>query len=102
MAGKEIQVYQCVTDEYVTMTSIGRLQFVGKSFGIDELTDGKIYDIVGIDKDDMFRVVDDSGEDYLYYIKDPGVTVRMKKKGDWRLIDDYTGELSKFKHHFID
>ena len=43
---------------------IVKLRYKGESFGVDSLTDGKIYNAV--EEDGMYRVIDDSGEDYLY------------------------------------
>ena len=41
-----------------------RVRFLGKtSFLV--LTHDKIYDVISIEKD-WYRIVDDSGEDYLY------------------------------------
>ena len=41
-----------------------RLKYIGESFGVDSLTDGKTY-IATIGDMDFYRVFDDSGEDYL-------------------------------------
>ena len=48
--------------------TIGSVRYVGKSFGVDSLTDGRTYCVVGIE-DGFIRVIDDSDEDYLYSIK---------------------------------
>ncbi len=48
-----------------------KIKFVGKSFGVEGLTNGKIYD-EKVENEMMYRVVDDSGEDYLYSRTDPG------------------------------
>ena len=40
-----------------------KLRYIGPSFGIDSLTNGKIYE--AIDEDGMYRDIDDSGEEYL-------------------------------------
>ena len=42
-----------------------KARYIGESFGVDSLINGKIYTILGEDHD-MYRVIDDSGEDYLY------------------------------------
>ena len=39
--------------------------FVG-DFSGEDLTVGKLYEILSKEKHDMIRIVDDSGEDYLY------------------------------------
>ena len=41
-----------------------RVKYIGESENL-VLTNGKIYDVVGIEKG-WYRVVDDSNEDYLY------------------------------------
>ena len=41
-----------------------KMRYVGLSFGVDSLTNGKIYEVE--EENGMYRVVDDSGEDYLY------------------------------------
>ena len=46
-----------------------KLRYIGPSFGIDSLTNGKIYE--AIEEDGMYRVIDDSGEDYLYSMTNP-------------------------------
>lgn len=37
-----------------------KLRYVGESFGVDELTDGKVYECLGLDGG-MFRIIDDKG-----------------------------------------
>lgn len=46
-----------------------KIKYVGESFGADSLTNGVIYDAV--EEDGMYRVIDDSGEDYLYSKDNP-------------------------------
>lgn len=41
-----------------------KLRYIGESFGVDSLTNGKIYEAT--EENGMYRVVDDSEEDYLY------------------------------------
>ena len=44
-----------------------RVRYVGKSFGIDGLSDGKEYEVLSHDEGSgALQIVDDSGEDYLY------------------------------------
>lgn len=41
-----------------------RIKYLGKASFL-ELTCGKVYDVISIEKG-WYRIVDDSGEDYLY------------------------------------
>lgn len=77
------------------MELIGRLRYIGESFGIDSLTDGKVYDVVRIDKLGLFGVVDDSGEDYLYSVTNPAPLDGSSKGGKWEIVEDFTGELAE-------
>jgi hypothetical protein len=38
----------------------------GGDFSTDDLTVGRLYEVLDEDSHDMLRIVDDSGEDYLY------------------------------------
>ena len=49
-----------------------RVRYIGQSFGIDSLTDGKEYEVLGYDAESgALIVIDDSGEDYLYHPQNP-------------------------------
>lgn len=61
-----------------------KLRYIGESFGIDSLTDGKIYDAV--EENGMYRVVDDSGEDYLYSMENPAPLDQSSPGGRWEII----------------
>ena len=63
-----------------------KLKYIGETFGIDELTNGKIYSAIE-DGDDMYRVVDDSDEDYLYDKYNPRPTDDSSKGGKWEIIE---------------
>lgn len=63
-----------------------KLRYVGKSFGVDELTNGKIYECV--EEDGMYRVIDDSEEDYLYSMTNPAPLDQSSKGGVWERVDD--------------
>lgn len=90
-----IKVYNSELGKEVEMESIGKVAYIGETFGFDELTNGKVYDVVGIDGGDMLRVLDDSCEDYLYSLKNPAPLDGSSVGGKWKLIADYTGELKK-------
>ncbi|OFK57064.1 hypothetical protein HMPREF2811_06805 [Globicatella sp. HMSC072A10] len=83
-----IKVYQSETDSYKEMECIGKVRYEGETFGVICLTDGQVYDVVGIEPD-YLRVVDDSEEDYLYPIINPRPTDGSSKGGRWVLVEDY-------------
>lgn len=49
-----------MTDPYVGM----KVRWLGKTSSL-MLTHGKVYTVLSIEKD-WYRIIDDSGEDYLY------------------------------------
>ena len=67
-----------------------KLKYVGDSFGVDSLTNGKIYEAT-VEDDDYYRVIDDSGEDYLYPKKNPLPLWAEKygaKNGKWENVEE--------------
>ena len=64
-----------------------KARYVGESFGVDSLTNGKIYEILG-DEHGMYRVIDDSGEDYLYSKDNPAPLDGSIKGGRWEIIGE--------------
>lgn len=69
-----------------------RAKYVGESFYVEGLTDGKIYDVLGIDGP-YLRVIDDSDEDYLYAISNPGPLDMSGPGGEWEIVKDEDGKL---------
>lgn len=66
-----------------------KLKYVGASFGVDGLTDGKTYDAEYDAELDAYRVIDDSGEDYLYSTTNPKpIAVKNHPGGRWVKIED--------------
>ncbi len=64
-----------------------KVKYIGKSFGVESLTDGKVYECIGIE-DGMLRIIDDSGEDYLYSAIEPSSLENPKLCGKWKIEDD--------------
>ena len=62
-----------------------KLRYIGPSFGIDSLTNGKIYEAIEVDG--MYRVIDDSGEDYLYSMTNPAPLDGSSPGGRWEVIE---------------
>ena len=81
-----------------------RVKYIVESFGVDSLTNGKIYECLGPEdieeKDSWLRIVDDSEEDYLYSAVQPGpFTIPDDGHypcGRWEIVeDDENGTLTK-------
>lgn len=62
-----------------------KIKYIGQSFGVDSLTDGKIYDAT--EEGGMCRVVDDSGEDYLYSKETPAPLDGSSPGGKWEIVE---------------
>lgn len=60
------------------------IRYVGPSFGAVSLTNGKVYRAV--EEDGMYRVVDDSGEDYLYSKENPAPLDGSSPGGKWETV----------------
>ncbi len=63
-----------------------KLRYIGESFGVDSLTDGKIYEAT--EENGMYRVIDDSGEDYLYSKEKPAPLDGSSPGGIWEIIEE--------------
>lgn len=63
------------------------LKYVGESFGVDSLTNGQIYEAT-VEDDDYYRVIDDSGEDYLYPKINPAPLDGSSPGGEWVIIQE--------------
>lgn len=74
-----------------------KVRYIGQSFGIDGLTDGKIYTVLEVDSDTgALRVVDDSDEDYLYSPSNPRPLSGDGPGGKFEIVeDDAKGSLQK-------
>ena len=64
-----------------------KVKYIGKSFGVEGLTNGKIYRCIGIEED-MLRIIDDSGEDYLYSAIKPSSLENLELCGRWEIVED--------------
>lgn len=72
-----------------------KLKYIGETFGVDGLSNGRVYNCLGVDSG-MLRIVDDSGEDYLYSASNPRPLDGSAKGGKWEIVeDDEKGTLAK-------
>ena len=64
-----------------------KLRYIGESFYVEGLTNGKVYE-AWPEGDDLYRVIDDSGEDYLYDKINPRPLDGSSKGGRWEIVED--------------
>lgn len=67
-----------------------KVRYIGESFGLFGLTDGKVYECTGI-QGAMLMIIDDEefdDEGYLYSIKNPSPADGSSKGGIWEIIED--------------
>ena len=78
-----------------------KVRYVGKSFGIDSLTDGKVYEVVCYEADiGALRVIDDSGYGCLYNPLGPKLLVADEPYGRFEIVeDDENGTLDMAINH---
>lgn len=73
---------------------IMKVMYIGPSF-FAGLTNGKIYECLGIDHGNL-RIFDDTYDDYLYSPINPGPCDNPDIRGKWKIIeDDEKGSLKK-------
>ena len=66
-----------------------KVKYSGPNIGVDGLIDGKIYDVLEIDESSgMLRIIDESGEDYLYHPTQPKAFADSYKGGKFIIIED--------------
>lgn len=66
-----------------------KVRYVGKSYGVDSMTDGKVYEVLEVDAlTGALRIVDDSGEDYLYHPRSPKPNGAKEAYGHFEIIED--------------
>lgn len=63
-----------------------KLRYLGESFYLFGLTNGKIYE--AWPEEDMYRVIDDSGEDYLYDRINPRPLDGSNNGGRWEIVEE--------------
>lgn len=66
-----------------------KVRYIGKSFGVDGLTNGKVYEVLELDElTGALRIVDDSGEDYLYDPRSPKPFFVEGQYGRFEIVED--------------
>lgn len=89
-----IMVYQCELDKEILLELVGQVKYHGETFGLEGLTDGKVYNIVRQNNGDL-AVVDDSDEDYLYSFANPAPGDGSSPGGIFEVLSDESGAIQK-------
>lgn len=63
-----------------------KLRYVGETFGAVSLTSGKIYEAT--EEKFGYRVIDDSGEGYLYSKDNPAPLDMSSPGGHWEIVEE--------------
>lgn len=75
---------------------MAKVKYVGESFGAVSLTDGVIYECwVDPEDEGLLRVIDDSGEDYLYSAINPRPLDGSSIGGRFEIVEDKDGSVAK-------
>lgn len=73
-----------------------KVKYIGPDIGVDGLINNHIYDVLEIDKlSGALRIIDESGEDYLYDPKKPQAIAGEYNGGKFEIISDPDNELHK-------
>ncbi|MPW26253.1 hypothetical protein GC105_10680 [Alkalibaculum sp. M08DMB] len=73
-----------------------KVKYIGPDIGIDGLFNDNIYEVLGIDElTGMLRIIDESGEDYLYSPKEPKSIASEYKGGKFEIVEDKSEQLKQ-------
>ncbi len=73
-----------------------KVRYQGISFGVDGLTDGNEYAVLEVDEEiGALRIVDDSGEDYLYSPNSPKPNGASEAYGRFIVTEDENNLLAR-------
>lgn len=66
-----------------------KVKYIGENIGIDGLFNGNIYKVLEIEREiGAIRIIDESGEDYLYSLSKPKAAAGEYKGGRFEVIED--------------
>lgn len=66
-----------------------KVKYIGPDIGVDGLINNHIYDVLEVDSlTGALRIIDESGEDYLYDPKKPQAVAGEYKGGKFEVISD--------------
>lgn len=66
-----------------------KVKYIGPDIGIDGLKNNKIYEVIGVcEITGYLRIIDESGEDYLYHPDRPKAIAGEYKGGKFEIVED--------------
>lgn len=66
-----------------------KVKYIGPDIGIDGLKSNRIYDVLEVDElTGYLRIIDESGDDYLYHPNKPQAIAGTYKGGYFEIIND--------------
>lgn len=66
-----------------------KVKYIGPDIGIDGLFNNSIYEVIEVDPlTGALRIIDESGEDYLYHPKHPQAIAGEYKGGYFEIVED--------------
>lgn len=73
-----------------------KVKYIGPDIGIDGLFNGNTYEVVEIDElSGALRIIDESGEDYLYDPKRPRPIACEYQGGKFEIVSDKDDQLKR-------
>jgi len=76
-----------------------KVKYIGTSFGADGLTNGQVYKCLAVEGD-FLRIIDNSGEDYLYPTNNPASL--SGGNGRWVIVADSDRILQSALHMYLE
>lgn len=72
-----------------------RVKYVGPDIGVDGLKNNGVYEVIAVDEfTSMLRIIDESGEDYLYSPNKPKAIASSYEGGKFEIVSDPDNVLS--------
>lgn len=66
-----------------------KVRYVGENIGVDGLVNGNSYEVIELEREfGAIRLIDESGEDYLYSLSKPKSAAGEYKGGKFEVIED--------------
>lgn len=89
MKSKTLRFYINSSKKGVSKTKKMKVTYIGPDIGVDGLRNGNEYEVLEVDKlTGYLRIIDESGEDYLYSPTKPRAIADEYAGGKFEIIED--------------